>query len=215
MSNTEDIGGPQNTFLERQAFRIDVCGVQYSYPSEQMDPQTLDRLLLEQLQPFDKTLCELSGSMAPLIAASVEALLQSAADGAASTHQQQQQQNGRRKRQAAGSAGIERAPPRALRKRTSQLASMAMGERQARAASFWELLCADSRNSADVDLDLDAAAAGIRDVVALLAGEVRDKLATAATAATAAGAHQEAEEATARQFDVEVAAAGSSGTGVV
>ncbi|KAJ1731720.1 hypothetical protein LPJ72_003797, partial [Coemansia sp. Benny D160-2] len=206
MSNTEDVGGPQNTFLERQAFRIDVCGVQYSYPSEQMDPQTLDRLLLEQLQPLDKTLCELSGSMAPLIAASVEALLQSAADGAASTHQQQ---NGRRKRQAAGSAGIERAPPRALRKRTSQLASMAMDERQARAASFWELLCAESRNSADVDLDLDAAAAGIRDVVALLAGEVRDKL------ATAAGAHQEAEEATARQFDVEVAAAGSSGTGVV
>ncbi|KAJ1765741.1 hypothetical protein LPJ74_006231 [Coemansia sp. RSA 1843] len=169
----------QNASLERHAFRIDVCGHQYSVPSEQMDAQLLDHHLLQLSQPFNQSICALSVDLAPLIADSIEALLESVArtphDASPSSTASMRPSSNRRRRCSSTASPAKMAkPPRLLRKRISLLSSVAMAEQQSLASSFWDLLCNTSspvsgaRNNGPL--------AGIHDAMALLASEVHDKM---------------------------------------
>ncbi|KAJ2687968.1 hypothetical protein H4R19_006598, partial [Coemansia spiralis] len=143
--------------VELRAFRIDVCGQQYSLPSEQPDPAALDRHLRQLMLPSAAALCGAAVDVAPAVADAVEAHVESAMANA-------------RRRTVSGRR-------RSLRKRASLMTTAAMAERQRLAESLVELC--------DPDLDSDSPLAMICDVFALLAAELRDALRTMAESTTA------------------------------
>ncbi|KAJ2302931.1 hypothetical protein H4R23_005624, partial [Coemansia sp. Cherry 401B] len=70
--------GPSRAVDERRAFRIDVCGHQYSLPAEQAAPAHVDAQIRQLAQPFAQTLCALAVDLAPAVADAVEAHLDAA-----------------------------------------------------------------------------------------------------------------------------------------
>ncbi|KAI9481758.1 hypothetical protein IWW42_005427 [Coemansia sp. RSA 1085] len=152
------------TVDERQAFRIDVCGHQYSLPSDQMAPAQLDSQLQQLAQPFAQALCTLSVDVAPVVAEAVEAHLDAAPRSPVMATPQT-----RRQRRRTGTPG--RVPT--LRKRISLMTNVAVAERQQLAASFLEL-CDGQRAVPDTPVS------AINDTFALLGAELRDALREAA-----------------------------------
>ncbi|KAJ2359032.1 hypothetical protein IWW50_000126 [Coemansia erecta] len=152
---------------ERQAFRIDVCGHQYSLPSDQAAAAHLDAQLQQLAQPFSQALCALAVDLAPVVADAVEAHLDAAPTVSAV----------QRRRRRTGTPSRSRT----LRKRVSLMTTVAMAERQQMAAAFLEL-CGGQRESDSLDSPVSAIAA----MFALLAAELRDALPDAASSTGAA-----------------------------
>ncbi|KAJ1857192.1 hypothetical protein IW147_003857 [Coemansia sp. RSA 720] len=161
------------TVNERQAFRIDVCGHQYSLPSEQPTPAYLDSHLRQLAQPFSQTLCALAVDLAPVVADAVEAHLDAAPPPPSPIISTTP--TARRQRRRTGTP----ARPRALRKRVSLMTTVAMAERQHLAASVLEL-CDGQKGAADAPVNAISA------MFALLSAELRDALPDAASSAGAA-----------------------------
>ncbi|PIA13559.1 hypothetical protein COEREDRAFT_11326 [Coemansia reversa NRRL 1564] len=152
--------------IEQQAFRIDVCGHQYSLPAEQPDAATLDGQLQMLAQPFSQALCGLAVDLTPVVADAMEKHIEQATSAAAA----------RRRRRSVGTRR------RSLRKRESLLTTLAMSERQQLAASFRQLCGAEQ--SAEGPLDM------LCDVLALLAQELRDAMPDATSCSTSEAARQ-------------------------
>ncbi|KAJ2808699.1 hypothetical protein H4R20_000709 [Coemansia guatemalensis] len=151
--------------IEQQAFRIDVCGHQYSLPAEQLEAATLDAQLRMLAQPFSQALCGLAVDLAPVVADAMEKHMEQPAGAAA-----------RRRRRSVGTRR------RSLRKRESLLTTLAMGERQQLAASFRQLC--------DVEQGAEDPMGMLCDVLALLAQELRDALPDGTACSTGAAAQQ-------------------------
>ncbi|KAJ1836786.1 hypothetical protein LPJ73_007611, partial [Coemansia sp. RSA 2703] len=124
--------------VEYGAFRVDVCGHQYSIPSDQQDAAQLDAWLLALTQAFEEDAQHTSAAVAAHIAQTIEALL---------VQQQQQQprvEQQRRRRQS-------------MRRRRSTAAS---GDTQRLAAAAAALARMGDGGAADDCIDdLDAALA--------------------------------------------------------
>ncbi|KAJ2785527.1 hypothetical protein H4R18_000472 [Coemansia javaensis] len=148
--------------VEQRAFRIDVCGQQYSLPSEQPDPDDLDRQLRRLAQPAAAALCGAAAAIGSAVADAVEAHLEAALAGA-------------RRRSAGGRR-------RSMRRRASPMATAALVERQRMAESLAEL-CDPLHHSAS-PLDV------VHDVLALLAAELRDAAADSAESSAGAAVRQ-------------------------
>ncbi|KAJ2079393.1 hypothetical protein H4R24_003808 [Coemansia sp. RSA 988] len=152
--------------IEQQAFRIDVCGHQYSLPAEQLDGSALDAQLRMLAQPFSQALCGLAVDLAPVVADAMEKHMEQPPSAAAA----------RRRRRSVGTRR------RSLRKRESLLTTLAMGERQQLAASFRQLC--------DVEQCVEDPMGILCDVLALLAQELRDALPDGTACSTGAAAQQ-------------------------
>ncbi|KAJ1735804.1 hypothetical protein LPJ61_000353 [Coemansia biformis] len=148
--------------VEQHAFRIDVCGQQYSLPSDQPNPAVLDSQLRQLMLPSSPALCGMAVDVGPLVADAVEAHVESVMASA-------------RRRSVAGRR-------RSMRKRASLMTTAAMAERQRLAESLVELC--DPAQTADSPLTT------ICDVFALLAAELRDALRDTAESSTAAVVRQ-------------------------
>ncbi|KAJ1797577.1 hypothetical protein LPJ59_003049, partial [Coemansia sp. RSA 2399] len=137
------------------------------------------------------SMCALSVDMAPLVADSIESLLESVAppkrphDATAplsTTATSKYAGSSVRRRRCSTTAAkmaAAKQSTRLLRKqRVSLLPSSAMAEQQALAASFWNVLCdATKKEPKDVSgTDRNGALAGIHDVMALLGSEMREKI---------------------------------------
>ncbi|KAJ2384004.1 hypothetical protein H4S02_005025, partial [Coemansia sp. RSA 2611] len=149
--------GPSRAVDERRAFRIDVCGHQYSLPAEQAAPAHVDAQIRQLAQPFAQTLCALAVDLAPAVADAVEAHLDAAPPPPSPILTSPQTARRARRRTSTRP-----------RKRVSLMTTVAMAERQRLATSFLELC--GGRPAPDTPVS------AIGDVFALLAAELRDAL---------------------------------------
>ncbi|KAJ2722680.1 hypothetical protein GGI07_003143 [Coemansia sp. Benny D115] len=87
--------------IEHQAFRIDVCGHQYSMPSDQADADTLDTQLWDLTEPFAAELRDLCTKVSPAVVRAVEEMHQARASPQPSA-------NAKRRRRTAGATARRR-----------------------------------------------------------------------------------------------------------
>ncbi|KAJ1836806.1 hypothetical protein LPJ73_007601, partial [Coemansia sp. RSA 2703] len=94
--------------VEYGAFRVDVCGHQYSIPSDQQDAAQLDAWLLALTQAFEEDAQHTSAAVAAHIAQTIEALLTQQQQQPRAEQQRRRRQSMRRRRSTAASGDTQR-----------------------------------------------------------------------------------------------------------